>query len=76
MWSWFPLRDIIRRSSFQALGRDEKFIRRDRKIAHPLPGRVLNRLGNCSGDPGYTDFADPLSSEWIENRVRLTVLCH
>ena len=23
-----------------------------------------------------TDFAGPLSSEWIENRVRLTVLCH
>src|ERR1700732_3015584 len=64
--------DIICRSSFQAMSRDEKFIDGDRKIAHTLPGRVINRVSNCCWDSGYTDFAGPTSSNWIENRVRLT----
>src|SRR5260370_10969292 len=64
--------DIICRSSFQAMGRQEKFIQRDRKIVHTSPGRVINRVSNCCRDSGYTDFAGPTSSDWIENRVRLT----
>src|SRR4029077_12986074 len=64
--------DIIGRSSFQASGREDKFIKRDRKIAHPLPRRVINRVSNCCRDPGYTDFASPASSNWIENGIRLT----
>ena len=52
--------------------RDDKFIERDRKIAYTLSGRVINRVRNRCGDSSYTDFAGPTSSNWIENRVRLT----
>jgi hypothetical protein len=60
--------DIICRSSFQAMSRDEKFIEGDRKIAHTLPGRVINRVSNCCGDSGYTDFAGP-RSRWLVVRA-------
>jgi hypothetical protein len=64
--------DVICRSSFQDMSRDEKFIERDRKIADTLPGRVINCVSNCCWDSGYHDLAGPTGSNWVENRVRLT----
>ena len=42
------------RSSFQAMGRQEKFIERNRKIAHTLSGRVIKRVSNCCGARSWT----------------------
>ena len=48
-----------------------QFIERDRQIAHPLAGGVIDGIGDCRGDADDADLADALDAERIDDVVRL-----
>src|SRR5579864_2239900 len=49
----------------------QELVERDRQLAYPSSGRVIDGIGQCAGDAGDADLSDAADAERIEHKVRI-----